>query len=63
MTEAERLAGRLRNLERRAALNRAIRRFFDERDFLEIEAPILVPSPGLELHLDAFEIAGEAGPF
>src|SRR6185503_17603027 len=35
-----------------------IRRFFDERDFLEIEAPILVPSPGLELHLDAFEIEG-----
>ncbi|MFI5288637.1 MAG: EF-P lysine aminoacylase EpmA [Polyangia bacterium] len=62
MTEAERLAGRLRNLERRAALNRAVRRFFDERGFVEIEAPILVPSPGLELHLDAFEVSASREP-
>jgi elongation factor P--(R)-beta-lysine ligase len=34
----------------------AIRRFFDARQFIEIEAPILVPSPGLELHLDAFAV-------
>jgi lysyl-tRNA synthetase class 2 len=50
------LKGRVRFLEGRAQLNRAIRRFFDERDFLEIEAPLVVPSPGLELHLDAFEL-------
>jgi lysyl-tRNA synthetase class 2 len=30
----------------------------DGRDFLEIDAPILVPSPGLELHLDAFPCEG-----
>lgn len=42
----------------RARLNQIIRRFFDERGFVEIEAPIMVPSPGLELHLDAYEVAG-----
>jgi lysyl-tRNA synthetase class 2 len=35
----------------------ALRSFFDNRGFVEIEAPILVPSPGLEVHLDAFELA------
>jgi lysyl-tRNA synthetase class 2 len=49
-------SSRLRNLERRATLLRAIRSFFDQRQFIEIEAPILVPSPGLEVHLDAFAV-------
>jgi lysyl-tRNA synthetase class 2 len=44
------------NLRRRSDLNRRIRQFFEERSFVEIEAPILVPSPGLELHLDAFAV-------
>jgi lysyl-tRNA synthetase class 2 len=44
-------------LKKRSALNRAIRSFFETRDFIEIEAPLLVPSPGLELHLDAFELS------
>jgi lysyl-tRNA synthetase class 2 len=54
MSERERLAGR--KLRERARLNATIRAFFDSRDFIEIEAPILVPSPGLELHLDAFAV-------
>jgi lysyl-tRNA synthetase class 2 len=54
--ERERLAGRIGHLTRRARLNRAIRQFFEQRGFVEIEAPILVPSPGLELHLDAFAV-------
>jgi lysyl-tRNA synthetase class 2 len=62
MTEKERIGGRVRNLEKRAALNRAIRAFFEERGFVEIEAPILVPSPGLELHLDAFQVDDRGGP-
>jgi lysyl-tRNA synthetase class 2 len=57
--ERERLRDRTRFLEKRAQLNRYIRRFFEERGFLEIEAPIVVPSPGLELHLDAFELKEE----
>ena len=45
---------RLRTLQQRARLLAEIRRFFAERDFLEIEAPLLVPSPGIEVHLAAF---------
>jgi lysyl-tRNA synthetase class 2 len=43
--------------ERAEVLSRA-RRFFDSRGFLEVETPVLVPSPGLDLHLDAFEVTG-----
>lgn len=48
-------------LTRRATALRAVRAFFDQREFLEIDAPIAVASPGLETHLDAFTIEGEAG--
>jgi len=54
VTELERVAGK--KLRERSILNRTIRAFFDAREFIEIEAPILVPSPGLELHLDAFAV-------
>jgi elongation factor P--(R)-beta-lysine ligase len=53
--ERTRLAGR--KLAERARILRRMRAFFDARDFIEIEAPIVVPSPGLELHLDAFAVA------
>jgi len=39
----------------------AIRRFFAERDFIEVETPTLVPSPGLEVHLSAFEVSDPRG--
>ena len=38
-------------LGKRAALLRGIRLFFEERDFLEVETPLVVPSPGTEVHL------------
>ncbi len=44
-------------LARRAALLRALRAFLDERGYLEVEPPTLVTSPGMEPHLDAFELA------
>ncbi len=53
-SERERLANK--KLRERSILNRTIRAFFDAREFIEIEAPIIVPSPGLELHLDAFAV-------
>lgn len=48
-------------LRRRAAILRALRAFFEAHDFVEIEAPVAVVSPGLEPHLDAFELRTE-GP-
>jgi elongation factor P--(R)-beta-lysine ligase len=47
-----------RALAARAALLRAIRGMFDARHFLEVDTPSLVPSPGLDVHLDAFEVPG-----
>ena len=41
----------------RAAIMAAIRRFFAERGFVEVETPALQVSPGLEPHLNAFETA------
>jgi lysyl-tRNA synthetase class 2 len=33
-----------------------VRAFFEGRDFVEVETPLLVPSPGLDVHLSAFEV-------
>ncbi len=35
---------------------KTVRRFFEARDYLEVETPIVVPSQGLDLHLDAFSV-------
>ena len=43
-----------RNASERAR-PRCGRTFFASRGYLEVETPIAVPSPGLDLHLDAFE--------
>jgi lysyl-tRNA synthetase class 2 len=40
-------------LEARARALAIVRTFFAERGFLEVETPLIVPSPGLEIHLDA----------
>jgi lysyl-tRNA synthetase class 2 len=38
------------------------RAFFESRGFIEVGTPVMVPSPGLDLHLDAFEfVGGERG--
>ena len=51
------------NLRQRAKIIAGIRRFFDEKDFVEVETPVLVPQPGMEPHLDAFQTAYDARPF
>lgn len=48
------------NLRRRALILRALRAFFDDRGFVEIEAPLVVRSPGMEPHLDAFELKSDS---
>ncbi|MGB5682421.1 MAG: amino acid--tRNA ligase-related protein [Polyangiales bacterium] len=51
----------LQVLRLRAKAMEAIRQFFSERDFLEVETPAIVPSPGLDVHLSAFEVRDPKG--
>lgn len=44
---------RLEALARRAAVLRVVRGFFDRRDFAEVDVPVRVRAPALEVHLDA----------
>lgn len=53
----DRHARRRPNLLARARILAAVRRFFDDRGFVEVETPALQVSPGLEPHLNAFETA------
>jgi len=48
----------MKHLRERAAVCAEVRRFFDARGFVEVQTPVVVPSPGLDVHLDAFEVAG-----
>jgi lysyl-tRNA synthetase class 2 len=52
----------VKRLAERARALRTIRAFFEARGFLEVETPLLVPSPGLDLHLDAFEVNATSAP-
>ena len=49
-------------LRGRAEVLRVTRDFFDQHAFVEVETPLAVPSPGLDLHLDAFEVLGAGAP-
>lgn len=51
----------LQVLKLRAVFLGAIRRFFEERAFIEVETPSIVPSPGLDVHLEAFSVQGPKG--
>jgi lysyl-tRNA synthetase class 2 len=48
----------VKRLRERSEALASVRAFFASRGFVEVETPALVPSPGLELHLDAFEVTG-----
>jgi lysyl-tRNA synthetase class 2 len=48
-------------LRERARIRDKVRSFFDARGFVEVETPVVVVSPGLDLHLDAFQVKTRAG--
>jgi elongation factor P--(R)-beta-lysine ligase len=50
--------GRVDKLRARATALAKLREGFASRGFLEVETPLLVPSPGLEIHLDAVHAGG-----
>jgi lysyl-tRNA synthetase class 2 len=47
-----------KRLRERARICAEVRRFFDGQGFVEVQTPVMVPSPGLDVHLDAFEVQG-----
>ncbi len=51
------------NLRKRAKIIAGIRRFFDEKSFVEVETPLMVPQPGMEPHLEAFQTVYELRQF
>jgi lysyl-tRNA synthetase class 2 len=51
--EGWKLTAKADALELRARMIQAVRRFFLERDFLEIETPCRIPAPAPEPHIDA----------
>ncbi len=51
--DADALRAQRRALELRARLNDAIRRFFRERGFLEVETPVVLPANAPEANIDA----------
>lgn len=53
---------RARALLARARVLRSIRAFFEARGSLEVETPLVVPSPGLDVHLAGFEVRGMGAP-
>jgi lysyl-tRNA synthetase class 2 len=53
MDQSWRLAGKQGALRRRAMMIRAIRRFFCDRGYLEVETPVRIPAPAPEEHIDA----------
>ena len=46
----------VKQLAARARVVREVRAFFESRGYIEVETPLAVPCPGLDLHLDAFEV-------
>lgn len=49
----------MKRLLARAGALASAREFFASRGYVEVETPVAVPSPGLDLHLDAYALEGE----
>lgn len=61
MGDTERLKGLRSSLELRGRIIRAIRAYFEGESFLEVQTPLLTPSPAPEPHIDA--VATACGSF
>jgi elongation factor P--(R)-beta-lysine ligase len=59
LLERQTLSSKSPTLWLRAGLIQAIRHFFTEKKYLEVETPYLIPAPAPEFHIDA--VAGDAG--
>ena len=53
--DAAKLASRRPRLEARAKMMSALRTWFAQNDFLELESPVRIPAPALEDYIDAVE--------
>ncbi len=53
LMEKETLTAKRTTLRLRAGLIQAIRHYFIEKNYLEVETPSLIPAPAPELHIDA----------
>jgi lysyl-tRNA synthetase class 2 len=51
--EQQRLTGRKQYLYQRARMVQAVRQFFIEKNYLEVETPVLIPALAPEIHIDA----------
>jgi lysyl-tRNA synthetase class 2 len=48
----------MKRLRERAAALARVRGYFDSRGFVEVQTPVMVPSPGMDIALDAFAVEG-----
>lgn len=55
LEEQHRLAAKRSCLELRSRIIQATRDFFTQREYLEIETPLLIPAPAPELYIDAVQ--------
>ena len=62
MSEPDERALSLDALRLRARVFRAIRAHLDAADFIEVDTPLAVPCPGMDVHLAALEVVGLGAP-
>ncbi len=62
-TETQRMGNlRRHRLWQRTRVLAEVHQFFADEQFFPIEAPLMVPAPGLDLHIDAAEVSVGASP-
>lgn len=51
---------RLRTMNVRREMEKTLRTYFERHGYLEVQTPLLVPSPGMEPHIRPFQVKDEA---